>query len=229
MSRRVKTFTIGFNEDAYNEAVFAKRVAQHLGTEHTELYVSPQEALNVIPKLPEIYCEPFATLRKFQRFLLPARAPAGHRVFVRGWRRRAIRRLHPLPLRGAPLGRNRADSLRAAVRRSQRHFVRQALHLGRDLSRNSALIPKKQRWPAPGDKLHKGAALLHSQSISALYQQLVSHWPLDVVLGVEEQDTARWRTLLLRAVANRKNDAAGLNHLFARRCFGQSGPRGNGG
>jgi asparagine synthase (glutamine-hydrolysing) len=56
---KLKTFTIGFNEKEYNEAPYAKRVAEYLGTEHTELYCTPKEAFEVIPKLPELYDEPF--------------------------------------------------------------------------------------------------------------------------------------------------------------------------
>ena len=69
-SRPVKTFTVGFGEEKYNEAHYAARVARHLGTEHTELYVSPDEALKSIPLMPTLYDEPFSDPSQIPTYLI---------------------------------------------------------------------------------------------------------------------------------------------------------------
>ena len=65
---KINTFTIGFTEDLYDEAKYAKRISRKLNTNHHELYVDSEMALDIIPKLPIIYDEPFGDSSKYQQF-----------------------------------------------------------------------------------------------------------------------------------------------------------------
>jgi asparagine synthase (glutamine-hydrolysing) len=190
-SRPIKTFTIGFHEKDYNEAVHARRIAEHLGTEHTELYVTAQQALNVVPLLSEMYDEPFADVSQIPTYLVSQLARgsvtvslsgdggdelfAGYQRYFRtmaiwGWQKRVPAQL--------------------------RHVISQVMQSASPETIDSAyqrfrpLMPRSQQFSAVGDKVHKLAPMLNSSGPESVYLKTVSHWtdPTDVVLGSSEPD-----------------------------------------
>jgi len=196
-SRPVKTFTIGFHENNYNEAAHAKEVSGHLGTDHTELYVTPSEALAVIPKLPTLYDEPFADSSQVPTHLVCALARRHVAVALSGdggdeffggynrylWVARLWRVLASTP---SPLRRLAAGVLRG-VSPAGWDWVFRAL---------SPLLPMRLRFNLPGDKLHKAALLFSARSPGEVYLRLVSQWadPGALVLGAREDATTVVKT-----------------------------------
>lgn len=190
--RPVKTFTIGFNEEGYNEAVHAKAVAKHLGTDHTELYVTPQQALDVIPKLPGLYCEPFSDSSQIPTFLVSQLArqkvtvalsgDAGDELFGGYSRYTQARNLW-----------NQATRIPRGLRGPAAAGIR-ALPVGgwnALVAPMRPLLPGHLRHANIGDKLHKGAALLSARQVDELYLKLITHWESnDLVLGAQEPLTA---------------------------------------
>jgi asparagine synthase (glutamine-hydrolysing) len=174
-TRPVKTFTIGFNDEGYNEAVHAKAVAAHLGTEHTELYVTPDQAIAVIPRLPLLYSEPFADSSQIPTFLVSELArkhvtvslsgDAGDELFC-GYTRYSI----------AEKWWNRVSTLPAPIRRALKTAI---------ASINSPsllrLLPN-----GIGEKFDKGMNMLAGDGVEAVYRSIVSNLvdPCDWLIGV---------------------------------------------
>ena len=185
----VKTFTIGFNESGYNEAEHAKAVAHHLGTDHTELYVSPQQALDVIPKLPGLYCEPFADSSQIPTFLVSQMArqhvtvslsgDAGDELFG-GYNRYVLGQQLWSKLQLLPVGARRAMA-GALTSLSPTTW-------NRLLGPVQRFMPKNVAQENIGDKLHKGAGVMFAGSSAELYRRLVSQWqdPAMAVIGGTE-------------------------------------------
>ena len=176
-SKPIKTFTIGFNESAFNEATFAKEVASHLGTDHTELYVSPQDALEIVPELPNIYCEPFADSSQIPTYLVSRLAREQVTVALSGDGGDELFGGYNRYL----MGRRIWDTiwiLPPSVRRTLKSLITgTSPHTWNQLaSLLSFVLPKSFNNANIGDKLHKASGTLVARSDAELYRLLISQW-----------------------------------------------------
>ncbi|HEY6085439.1 MAG TPA: asparagine synthase (glutamine-hydrolyzing), partial [Nitrospira sp.] len=188
-TRPVRTFSIGFHEERYNEAVYAKAVAQHLGTQHTELYVSPAEAMAVIPLIPGLYDEPFGDSSQIPTYLVSQLARQHVTVALSGdggdelfagynryfWGRQLWKQFAWIPL-----------SFRRRLARGIQSFSPE--FLSGVFENMRSVVPTA---PNLGDKLHKLAELLSMDDLADMYIGLVSFWknPSGIVLGGAEPVT----------------------------------------
>ncbi len=191
-ARPVKTFSIGFHETRYNEAEHAKAVARHLGTDHTELYVTAEQAMAVIPRLPTLYDEPFSDSSQIPTFLVSQLArehvtvslsgDAGDELFC-GYNRYHMTAKFWKKVNAGPL------PLRRLAARGLTNVPVQSWN--RMASSVARFLPASLRYADLGDKLHKGAEAIARPSLDALYLGLVSHWdnPASVVIGATEPST----------------------------------------
>ncbi len=201
--RPVRTFSIGFYESDYNEANYAKAVAQHLGTDHTELYVTPEQAMAVIPLLPTLYDEPFADSSQIPTFLVSRLARRYVTVSLSGdggdelfagynryfWGQNIWKKMGWMP-----------KNLRRAASTALTSLSPQAWEA--IFQKMKKAMPEKIRQQNPGDKLHKLSEILVVENPEAMYLGLVSHWkdPSSLVLGSCEPptnltDRSKWANL----------------------------------
>jgi asparagine synthase (glutamine-hydrolysing) len=196
-TRAVKTFSIGFHESGYDEAQCAKQVAAHLGTDHTEFYVEPRHALDVIPHLADWFDEPFADPSQIPTYLVSELTRkhvtvalsgdggdelfAGYNRYV--WAERLARAVNlvPRPLRGAS-----AAALRALAPQTWNRLF--------------GFVPAAWRPALPGDKLHKITTLLDNPQPDAIYRRLVSQWehPEEVAAAGREPRGPMWDPTIAR-------------------------------
>jgi asparagine synthase (glutamine-hydrolysing) len=188
-ARPVKTFTIGFHEDDYNEARFAKDVARHLGTEHTELYVSPDEAMAVIPRLPMLYDEPFSDSSQIPTFLVSQLARQHVTVSLSGDAGDELLGGYSRYFSASALW-EKIGRLPCWGRRALAHAITKISPSRWDQLNDSIskIIPRRMRSTRAGDKAHKLADILAANSPEFIYQYLFWHWksPGDIVMGGHE-------------------------------------------
>jgi asparagine synthase (glutamine-hydrolysing) len=196
----VKTFTIGFTEQEYNEAEHALAVARHLGTDHTELYVTPDDAMRVIPSLPDMYDEPFADSSQIPTFLVSKLAREkvtvslsgdGGDEFFGGYTRYFLgrqlwQRIATVPRAVRPLA---SGAMRAVPMAAW----------NRVLSPRHRFVPRRLRRDRAGERIHKFARALQSNDPDSLYYEIVTLWN-ELVEGAKPvtipvTDTASWPSI----------------------------------
>lgn len=173
----VHTFSIGFHEHSFNEAKYAKKVADHLGTKHTELYVSAKEALEVVPKLHKIYSEPFADSSQIPTFLVSqmtrehvkvALSGDGGDELFGGYNRYTLSNQTLGLLFGMPLNLRKFFS-KVVTKISPQNYLKLFGHINK-------ILPSGLSQSDIGNKIHKVAKVINAKSAAELNVLLQSNW-----------------------------------------------------
>jgi asparagine synthase (glutamine-hydrolysing) len=182
-SSRVRTFTIGFDDPAYNEAGHAKAVADHLGTAHTELYVSAEDVLGVVPRLPQIWDEPFSDSSQIPTYLVSALTRQQVTVSLSGDGGDELFGGYTRYVAGIRLW-----SLASRLPESSRHALAALTRsrAGRGAARTMMKLASPSRQVLGlEDRLHKIGDAIEAGSADQLYRRLVSRFqePSALVIG----------------------------------------------
>lgn len=207
-SKPIRTFTIGFNEQAFNEATYAKEVAQHLGTAHTELYLTPGQVMEVIPKLPSLFDEPFADSSQIPTYLVSQLAQqnvtvaltgdggdellGGYNRYLLSERIWEMTSRVPYPARSVI-----ARALKAVPVSAWDSFC-QVGQIG------MKVLPRILQTSINGDRIHRAAHLLSRRDQADLYYSCVSNFddPSSLVMGAREPWTILKDRLAWPSIAN---------------------------
>ncbi|PIQ90249.1 MAG: asparagine synthase (glutamine-hydrolyzing) [Candidatus Omnitrophica bacterium CG11_big_fil_rev_8_21_14_0_20_41_12] len=192
----INTFTIGFGDKRYNEEEDARIIAKHLGTAHTSLYATAEDALNIIPGLPQIYDEPFADSSQIPTILVSKIARKFVTVCLSGdsgdeifggynrytWLENIWKKIHLFPYGSRKL----LACLFSSCSSDCFENIFEKLKF---------VLPVKLKIRNPGIKLQKFLDVLSAPNIEAAYLNLTSHWkhPEKVVLeqkgGINKLET----------------------------------------
>jgi asparagine synthase (glutamine-hydrolysing) len=164
----VKTYTIGFNEPGYNEAEFAKKIAAHLGTDHHEIYLSAQDAMGIIPALPDMYDEPFADMSAIPTYLVSKFARDDVTVALSGDGGDEMLGGYNRHVEGAALWK-RMKFIPRPLRKSMARAITNV-----STEKWDALARSRPQF---GVLMHKTAGFLSQDTQENMYQSLLSTWP----------------------------------------------------
>lgn len=175
--RPIQTFTVGFHESELNEATHAKAVAQHLGTAHTELYVTPEQTLAVIPKLPALYDEPFSDTSQVPTFLISELARRDVAVALSGDGGDELFGGYTRYFWGLDVW-NKIEMIPALIRKPVARGIRMlSSELWNNLFRiMDPLVPTSFQFRNPGDRLYMFAEMLNVGKSEGVCVLMGLHW-----------------------------------------------------